>query len=106
VKGGLKGAERILGIARPDEIEGVDGFMAVLLWREHRAGNATALDTLLRYCLEDVVNLKPLLAIAYNRLTEGLPLDLPRIDEGVRPRIPYAADADLVRALLRKRAWA
>jgi uncharacterized protein len=105
VKGGLKGAERMLGIARPDEIEGVDGFMAVLLWREHRAGNPAALDTLLRYCLEDVVNLKPLLAIAYNRLTQGLPLDLPPIDEGVRPRIPYVADADLVRGLLRKRVW-
>ena len=62
VKGGLKGAERQLGIERPETLDGVDGFMAVLLWRAHRAGTATALDTLLRYCLEDVVNLKPLLA--------------------------------------------
>jgi uncharacterized protein YprB with RNaseH-like and TPR domain len=106
VKGGLKGAERTLGIARPDAIEGVDGFMAVLLWREHRAGSAAALDTLLCYCLEDVVNLRPLLAIAYNRLTQGLPLDVPPIEEAARPKIPYAADADLVRALLRKRPWA
>jgi hypothetical protein len=106
VKGGLKGAERALGIARPDAIEGVDGFMAVLLWREHRAGCPTALDTLLSYCLEDVVNLKPLLVIAYNRLIEGLPLDVPPLEGGARPRIPYAADAELVRGLMRKRVWA
>ena len=106
VKGGLKGAERQLGIARPDALEGVDGFMAVLLWREHRAGNPTALDTLLRYCLEDVVNLKPLLALTYNRLTENLPLDIDPIEDETRPRIPYAADAELVGHLLHRRVWA
>lgn len=105
VRGGLKGAERILGLARPEAIEGVDGFMAVLLWREHRAGHPTARDTLVRYCLEDVVNLKPLLGEAYNRLTRALPLDLPPIADSARPAIGIEADADLVRALLRKRAW-
>jgi len=106
VKGGLKGAERALGIARPEEIAGVDGFMAVLLWQEHRAGSVTALDTLLSYCLEDVVNLNPLLTIAYNRLLKGLPLDIPPLEPRARPTIPYAADAELVRGLLRKRVWA
>ena len=105
VKGGLKGAERTLGIERPDEIEGVDGFMAVQLWRAHRAGTATALDTLLRYCLEDVVNLKPLLVLTYNRLTAGLPLDVAPIEDERRPRIAYEADPDLVRALLQRRAF-
>jgi hypothetical protein len=106
VTGGLKGAERILGIERPEELEGVDGFMAVLLWREHRAGNPAALGTLLRYCLEDVVNLKPLLAIAYNRLTASLPLEVAPIEATERPAIPYDADVELVRGLLRKRVWA
>ena len=106
IKGGLKGAERQLGIARPDEIEGVDGFMAVLLWRAHRAGSATALDTLLRYCLEDVVNLKPLLATAYNRLASALPLAIEPIEDDARPPIPYAADPELVSDLLQRRAWA
>jgi uncharacterized protein YprB with RNaseH-like and TPR domain len=105
VKGGLKGAEKQLGIARSDAIEGVDGFMAVQLWSEHRAGSKTALDTLIRYCLEDVVNLKPLLALVFNRLTAGLPVAIAPIDDDRRPRIPFEADADLVRALLRSRAW-
>ena len=105
VKGGLKGAEKQLGIARSDVIEGVDGFMAVLLWRAHREGNATALDTLLRYCLEDVVNLKPLLALAYNRLTAGLPLDVAPIEADMLPPIAYAADFELVRDLLQRRSW-
>jgi len=99
-KGGLKGAERILGIDRSEEIEGVDGYMAVLLWRAHRAGHETALPTLVRYCLEDVVNLKPLLALTYNRLTRDLPLDVPPIGDARRPAIPYDADGDLVRHLL------
>jgi len=103
VKGGLKGAERQLGIARSDAIEGVDGFMAVQLWRAHRAGSATALDTLLRYCLEDVVNLKPLLALVYNRLTSALPFSIPPIDDDHRPPIDYAADPELVSELLQRR---
>jgi uncharacterized protein YprB with RNaseH-like and TPR domain len=106
VTGGLKGAERQLGIGRPETLEGVDGFMAVLLWREHRAGSATALETLLRYCLEDVVNLKPLLALAYNRLTAALPFAIAPIEDDARPPIAYAADPELVRDLLHRRAWA
>lgn len=105
VKGGLKGAERQLGIERPETLDGVDGFMAVLLWRAHRAGTATALDTLLRYCLEDVVNLKPLLAETYNRLIAGLPLAIEPIDDVTRPPIVYAADPELVRDLMQGRAW-
>ena len=105
-RGGLKGAEKHLGILRPDALSGVDGFMAVLLWREHGAGNPTALDTLLRYCLEDVVNLKPLLALVYNRLTAGMPIRVPPIEDEARPEIAYAADPELVRGLLQRRAWA
>lgn len=106
VTGGLKGAEKQLGIGRSEAIEGVDGFMAVLLWRAHRAGSATALDTLLRYCLEDVVNLKPLLALTYNRLTADLPLAVAPIVESHRPPIAYDADPELVRGLRERRAWA
>jgi uncharacterized protein YprB with RNaseH-like and TPR domain len=100
LKGGLKGVEKQLGLGRPDEIEGVDGYTAVLLWRAHRAGSDTALETLLRYCLEDVVNLKPLLAEAYNRLTMELPIVVPPIDDVLRPVIPHRGDAELVRSLL------
>ena len=104
VKGGLKGAERQLGLSRPDEILGVDGWTAVLLWRAHRTGAPRALETLLRYCLEDVVNLKPLLAIAYNRLTSNFPIAIPPIEDADRPAIPYRADPDLVRGLVARNA--
>ncbi len=100
LKGGLKGVEKTLGLARPDAIEGVDGYTAVLLWRAHRAGHEGALETLLCYCLEDVVNLKPLLAVAYNRLTKDLPIEVPPIEDVDRPAIPYRADAELVRSLI------
>ena len=83
-----------------DELAGVDGFTAVRLWRAHRAGRGGALETLVRYCLEDVVNLRPLLAHTYNRLVAPLPLPVPRMESAPRPHIPHRADAELVRELL------
>jgi hypothetical protein len=102
----LKGAERQLGIVRSETLDGVDGSMAVLLWQAHRAGATTALDTLLRYCLEDVVNLKPLLALTYNRLTSAFPIGITPIADDAPPAIAHTADPDLVRGLLQRRAWA
>jgi uncharacterized protein len=47
IKGGLKSCEHQLGINR-HELEGVDGYFAVLLWREYKhAKNEKALETLL-----------------------------------------------------------
>lgn len=100
VKGGLKGAERQLGIARSSEIEGADGFLAVLLWREHRRGTEGARETLLRYCLEDVVHLKPLLAEVYNRFTAKLPFEVEPIRDVAEPELSWIADGELVRRLL------
>jgi hypothetical protein len=100
LKGGLKGVERTLGIDRPDELADVDGFMAVRLWRAHRAGRDGALETLVRYCLEDVVNLRPLLAHAYNRLVAPLPIAVPPMEAAPRPHIPHRADGELVQELL------
>jgi len=105
-RGGLKGAERMLGVDRSEAILGVDGFIAVLLWQAHREGVRSALPTLIRYCLEDVVNLKPLLTLVYNRMSGELPVPIaPMGDEG-RPTIPYVADGDLLRHLRLRRAWA
>ena len=56
--GGLKKVERRLGIHR--DTEGVDGWAAIRLWHAHRAGDAEALDLLLRYNREDVENLEAL----------------------------------------------
>ena len=100
LKGGLKGVERALGIARPDELQGVDGFFAVRLWQAHRAGREGALETLVSYCLEDVVNLEPLLAHVYRGLAAALPVEAPPLPGRLRPAIPYRADARLVHEML------
>jgi hypothetical protein len=59
LKGGFKAVERQLGI--PRQLEGVDGFQAVILWWRYRSyGDENALAMLLKYNEEDVVNLKVL----------------------------------------------
>ncbi len=74
-RGGLKGCERALGIDR-GELDGVDGYFAVLLWQDYdRMGNRRALDTLLAYNIEDTVNLERLMVEAYNRKVAGLPFE-------------------------------
>lgn len=59
--GGLKKIEIELGITRDDEIANVDGFEAVRLWRRYQRGDLNALNKLLKYNTEDIVNLKFLL---------------------------------------------
>lgn len=72
-RGGLKGCEQQLGIDRGD-LEGVDGYFAVLLWREYcNHGDPTALETLLAYNIEDTVNLERLMLMAYNLKVEETP---------------------------------
>jgi uncharacterized protein YprB with RNaseH-like and TPR domain len=95
--GGLKGCERQLGINR-GELSGVDGYFAVLLWHDYiRNNNQRALDTLLAYNIEDVVNLEKLMVIAYNMKIMNTPfryshdLDLPR-----SPIIPFKPDMETI----------
>ncbi|HEX9861058.1 MAG TPA: ribonuclease H-like domain-containing protein [Nitrospirota bacterium] len=75
LKGGLKKVEKVVGITRADEVDGMDGYEAVLLWRAHLAGKEGALDRLVSYNREDTVNLHTLAWIIYERLRElsGLP---------------------------------
>ena len=59
LKGGLKGVEKQLGIER--ELPEVNGRMAITLWYKYLdTADFEALDILLKYNLEDVVNLKTL----------------------------------------------
>ncbi len=95
--GGLKGCERALGIAR-GELDGLDGYFAVLLWREYRArANVAALETLLAYNIADAVNLETLMVMAYNLSLHLTPfqqqrtLPLPEV-----PPAPFTADRDIV----------
>jgi uncharacterized protein YprB with RNaseH-like and TPR domain len=71
--GGLKGCEKKLGIDRR-ELDGVDGFLAVLLWHEFKNNhNFKALETLLAYNILDAVNLEQLMVMAYNLKLQQTP---------------------------------
>jgi uncharacterized protein len=75
LKGGLKKVEKLVGIARPDEVEGIGGYQAVLLWQAHMRGRDGALDTLIAYNREDTENLHVLASKIYDMLfsVSGLP---------------------------------
>lgn len=60
--GGLKKIELALGISRPEEVENMTGFEAVKLWKRYEYYNdIEALDKLILYNIEDIVNLEKLL---------------------------------------------
>lgn len=69
LKGGLKKIEKELGIARGDDTDGLNGYDAVLLWRRYtQLRDEAALEKLIAYNREDVVNLKTLAEHAYREL--------------------------------------
>ena len=101
-RGGLKGCERQLGIARGG-LEGVDGYTAVLLWQEYlRRDDRKALETLLAYNIEDAVNLERLMVAAYNMKLRETPFygDCLLPEPGAPP-IPFRADMDTLSRLVR-----
>ncbi len=100
-RGGLKGSETALGIDRGG-LKGVDGYSAVLLWRDFRRNkNRKALETLLAYNAKDVVNLEPLFVKAYNMKVEATPFaDTHLLTAPELPVEPYKADAETVERIL------
>jgi uncharacterized protein YprB with RNaseH-like and TPR domain len=105
-RGGLKNCERQFGLDRKD-LADVDGYFAVLLWRDYeRNGDTRALETLLAYNILDVVNLAALMPRAYNLKMRRLPLvagqDLPLPD---LPELPFRPDADTIQRIRREHAW-
>ncbi|EMY60251.1 ribonuclease H-like domain-containing protein [Leptospira terpstrae] len=72
IKGGLKKSEVQLGLVRPDEIAGMDGRQAPLLWFEYqRTNNLEALEKLIAYNREDTKNLEIILEKTIDRLTDN-----------------------------------
>jgi hypothetical protein len=61
----------MLGISRSEGTAGLSGFDAVRLWREYERGNNRSLDLLLEYNREDIVNLKTIIDMVYDRLVEN-----------------------------------
>jgi uncharacterized protein YprB with RNaseH-like and TPR domain len=101
-KGGLKGCERQLGICRGD-LDGLDGYFAVLLWEDYMEnGNELALETLLAYNVEDVVNLERLMVAAYNMKIKPTPFaGANQFAEPAVPPIPFKADRETIERIRR-----
>jgi uncharacterized protein YprB with RNaseH-like and TPR domain len=98
-RGGLKGCEKKLGLDRA-ELDGVDGYFAVLLWDEYKKrGNSKALETLLAYNITDTVNLENLMVQAYNLKIHETPFHEQKLPLPSPPSIPFQADAELVSRL-------
>ncbi|MDY9926546.1 ribonuclease H-like domain-containing protein [Methanosarcina sp.] len=68
--GGLKKIEKLLGICRSEETDGMDGFDAVRLWRQYEKGDKEALNLLVKYNREDIVNLKTIIELTYPKMVE------------------------------------
>ncbi len=68
--GGLKKIEGSLGISRSEETAGISGFDAVRLWNRYERGDDEALDILVKYNEEDVVNLEKIMELTYPALVE------------------------------------
>ncbi len=108
ISGGLKSCEHQLGLTRGD-LDGVDGYFAVLLWRDYQGGNKKALDTLLAYNIEDTVNLEKLMAYAYAKKLDDMPLDRELIiskptteKRKKQVKIPYKPDNSTIEKIKKK----
>src|SRR5882762_2443690 len=66
--GGLKSVEAELGLKRPDGVEDLTGYDMTVLWAKYLRGEKSALDQLVQYNTEDVVHLKAIMEIAYDKL--------------------------------------
>jgi hypothetical protein len=71
LSGGLKKIECELGISRAEETVGISGFDAVRLWHQYERGDEEALDLLLKYNREDIVNLKAIIDMTLPRFIEN-----------------------------------
>jgi uncharacterized protein len=101
--GGLKGCEKSMGLDRED-LDGLDGYAAVLLWDDFKANrNEKALETLLAYNILDAVNLEHLMVMAYNLKLKDTPfaqlhsLDLPTLAQN--PFKPHQKTVSRIKSL-------
>jgi hypothetical protein len=104
--GGLKGCERKAGIDR-EELNGLDGYSAVLLWNDYRRNkNPKSLETLLAYNIQDVVNLEILMVLSYNlKLKETPFVQSHQITSPKQPEILFKADNRIVEGIRRIRGY-
>lgn len=102
VQGGLKACEQTLGLDRK-ELDGLDGYFAVLLWQEYETKkDEEALETLLAYNAADVLSLPVLLSHAYAAKLKQTPFaHLPGPQTDMAPN-PHRAHPGVIKRI-RKR---
>ena len=97
--GGLKACEKRLGLDRA-ELDGVDGYFAILLWREYEnTCDQAVLETLLAYNVADVLGLEELLIHAVNRHLEDTPFAHLALPAKPMAPNPHRACPDVIRRL-------
>ena len=85
--GGLKSIERRLAalhLARPPHLAGIDGFDASWLFRRGRDGDRQALRRFAEYNLYDAINLRTLMAFAYNAMVDAETVAAPAVRAAAR----------------------
>ena len=96
-RGGLKQLEDTLGVGRPPHLRGVNGYDAVLLWREYQlTGDVEALRFLTEYNLYDAIQLRSVMELMYNRAADRLACDIVPLQPFDRGEVLY----DISRLLL------
>ena len=98
-RGGLKLCEKNLGIDRR-EIDGVDGWFAVMLWREYgKNRDLKALETLLAYNIADTINLENLMVQAFNMKVDETPFQELKLPLPCPPSVSFKPDPALISEL-------
>ena len=67
-RGGLKKIEKDVGVIRNPEIDGMNGYEAVMLWKAYQWGDRDALEKLIQYNTADIVNLEHLMEMGYREM--------------------------------------
>lgn len=76
--GGLKEVEAALGISRPKHVAGLNGYDATVLWSRYKRGDESALRFLVDYNAQDVINLKRIMDISFDRMSKATASFIPR----------------------------
>ena len=96
--GGLKAIERRLtrlNLGRPDHLKGLEGWDAGWLYRRGRDGDREALRRFAEYNLYDTINLRTLMAYAYNELVERKAAGAPVLRRRAAP-LPVPGRGDVL----------
>lgn len=72
LSGGLKAGEQTLGLRRPKEVQRLSGYDATILWSRYLRGDKSALELLIKYNMQDVISLKPILETTYRNLMQRM----------------------------------